>query len=140
MIGDEEPKVIGTTLGHYRVLAKLGEGGMGEVYAAEDTKLQRRVALKMLPPEMAADPERLQRFQREARAIAALNHPNIVTHLQRRGGGRRPVPDDGAGRREDAGRDHPAGRPVARGSAPSWPCRWSTPWPPRTSTGSSTGT
>ena len=71
--------MIGTTLGHYRVLEKLGEGGMGEVYAAEDAKLQRRVALKLLPPELAADPERLQRFQREARAIAALNHPNVVT-------------------------------------------------------------
>jgi Tol biopolymer transport system component len=71
--------MIGTTLGHYRVLEKLGAGGMGEVYAAEDTKLQRRVALKLLPSDMAADPERLQRFQREARAVAALNHPNVVT-------------------------------------------------------------
>jgi Tol biopolymer transport system component len=71
--------VIGQTLGHYRVVGKLGAGGMGEVYAAEDTKLQRRVALKVLPPEMATDPERLQRFQREARAIAALSHPNVVT-------------------------------------------------------------
>ena len=71
--------MIGTTLAHYRVIGRLGAGGMGEVYAAEDTTLQRRVALKLLPPGMAADPEHLQRFQREARAIAALNHPNVVT-------------------------------------------------------------
>jgi Tol biopolymer transport system component len=71
--------MVGTTLLHYRITGRLGSGGMGEVYAAEDTKLQRRVALKLLPPDMAADPERLQRFQREARAVAALNHPNIVT-------------------------------------------------------------
>ncbi len=71
--------MIGSTLHHYRIVGLLGAGGMGEVYAAEDTKLRRRVALKLLPPEMAADPDRLQRFQLEARAIAALNHPNVVT-------------------------------------------------------------
>jgi Tol biopolymer transport system component len=71
--------MIGTRLQHYRIVRKLGSGGMGEVYAAEDEKLQRQVALKLLPPDMAADPERLQRFQREARAVAALNHPNVVT-------------------------------------------------------------
>ena len=71
--------MAGSMLGHYRVVSRLGAGGMGEVFAAEDTKLGRRVALKLLRPEMADDPERLQRFQREARAVAALNHPNIVT-------------------------------------------------------------
>lgn len=71
--------MTGTTLLHYRIVGRLGKGGMGEVYAAEDTTLQRRVALKLLPPDVATDPERLQRFQREARAIAALNHPNVVT-------------------------------------------------------------
>jgi serine/threonine protein kinase len=64
---------------HYRLVEKIGEGGMGEVYVAEDTKLGRRVALKVLPKEMAADAERRARFEREAQAVAALSHPNIVT-------------------------------------------------------------
>ncbi len=71
--------MIGTTLQHYRIVREIGRGGMGEVYAAEDSRLNRLVALKVLPRELSADPERLQRFQREARALAALNHPGIVT-------------------------------------------------------------
>jgi len=70
--------VIGRTLGHYRIAGRLGKGGMGEVYLAEDTKLNRRVALKVLRAEVAGDPERRRRFEREAQAVAALNHPNIV--------------------------------------------------------------
>ncbi len=72
--------MIGRRLGHYRVLEELGHGGMGNVYVAEDTTLERRVALKVLRPEVADSPDRRARFQREARAAAALNHPNIV-HL-----------------------------------------------------------
>lgn len=67
------------TLGHYRILQKLGEGGMGVVFLAMDTRLQRNVALKLLPPAMAREPERLRRFEREAKTVAALNHPNVVT-------------------------------------------------------------
>jgi Tol biopolymer transport system component len=71
--------MIGTTLAHYRITAALGAGGMGEVWRAEDTKLGREVALKVLPQEFAADPDRMARFEREAKVLASLNHPNIAT-------------------------------------------------------------
>src|SRR5882762_4977238 len=67
-----------TTLSHYRIVSKIGEGGMGEVYLAEDSRLHRKVALKFLPVEMAANQDRMRRFKQEATAAAALNHPNIA--------------------------------------------------------------
>ena len=69
----------GTRLGHYEIGRVLGAGGMGEVYAARDTKLGREVAIKVLPPRLSQIRDDLERFKREARAVAALNHPNIVT-------------------------------------------------------------
>ena len=70
--------MIGETWGHYRVLGLLGAGGMGEVYRAEDTTLDREVAVKVLPGEFTEDPERLARFEREAKLLATLNHPHIA--------------------------------------------------------------
>ena len=71
------PLQPGTTLGPYQVTAKIGEGGMGEVWRARDTKLDRDVALKVLPEAFTSDPDRLARFEREAKVLASLNHPNI---------------------------------------------------------------
>ncbi|MEE8325850.1 MAG: protein kinase, partial [candidate division NC10 bacterium] len=70
--------MIGTTLSHYKVLEKIGQGGMGEVYRAEDTNLDREVAIKVLPEQFTQDPQRLARFEREAKLLASLNHPNIA--------------------------------------------------------------
>jgi len=72
------PLSVGTRLGPYEILAPIGAGGMGEVYRARDTKLEREVAIKVLPAALAQDPERLARFEREAKVLASLNHPNIA--------------------------------------------------------------
>jgi len=73
------PNLTGRTLSHYRIVEKIGEGGMGAVYRADDTRLKRPVALKLLPPDRVSDPERKRRFVKEARAASALNHAHIVT-------------------------------------------------------------
>src|SRR5215475_8282621 len=83
IVADEDispaPQLIGRELAHYRIVSLLGRGGMGEVYLAEDKRLHRKVALKLLPAQFTNEAERVRRFDREARAISSLNHPNIVT-------------------------------------------------------------
>ena len=69
----------GASVSHYRILSMLGAGGMGEVYLAQDTKLDRKIALKILPADLAANQDRMRRFTQEAKSAATLNHPNIAT-------------------------------------------------------------
>ena len=96
--------MIGTTLSHYKVVEKLGEGGMGVVYKARDLRLDRLVALKVLPPGKMPDPDRMRRFVQEARAASALHHPGIVTVFDIDEAERRPLHRHGARRRPDARR------------------------------------
>ncbi len=93
----------GTSIGHYDVTSLLGEGGMGQVWQATDTQLNRQVALKILPDAFAADPDRLARFTREAQILASLNHPNIARHLRHRGSRGDAGARAGAGGRPDPG-------------------------------------
>lgn len=79
MSEEQSSSRTGTQLAHYRIISLLGAGGMGEVYLAEDPRLGRKIALKLLPNNFTGDADRVRRFQREARAASALNHPNIVT-------------------------------------------------------------
>jgi len=76
---EEHQSAVGKTIGHYKIISSIGVGGMGEVYLAQDTKLGRKVALKLLPAGFTQDTDRVRRFQQEARAASALNHPNIIT-------------------------------------------------------------
>jgi serine/threonine protein kinase len=79
LAAEQAPSLIGSSLNHYQILSRLGRGGMGEVYLATDTRLGRKVAVKLLPEEFTRDAERMRRFEQEARAASALNHPNIIT-------------------------------------------------------------
>src|SRR2546425_12158405 len=79
LLGEQVKLSPGQRMGHYQIVNLIGEGGMGEVYLAEDVLLGRKVALKLLPAEFTRDLPRARRFQQEARAASALNHPNIIT-------------------------------------------------------------
>ena len=130
----------GTKLGPYEILSPLGAGGMGEVYRARDSRLQRDVAIKVLPEVVARDAERLARFQREAQVLASLNHPNIaaIYGLEESGGdaGARPR----ARRRGDAGRADRGGAAARSTRRSRWRGRSRTRSRPRTRRASSTGT
>jgi serine/threonine protein kinase len=87
--------VLESHLGRYEIRSRIGEGGMGEVYLAQDTKLDRKVALKILPAEVAGDPNRMNRFVQEAKVASGLNHPNIITIYEIGEGGSSPTVREG---------------------------------------------
>ena len=125
------PLSSGQKLATYKIISALGAGGMGEVYRARDTRLGRDVALKVLPPDVASEPDRLERFDREARAIAALNHPHIVTiySTEEADGIRFLTMELVEGHAARPG-DPAGGMRDRRGSSRSR-CRWPMRWPPR---------
>ncbi|MGD1094013.1 MAG: protein kinase [Bryobacteraceae bacterium] len=100
----------GSKIGPYEILAPIGAGGMGEVYRAKDTKLDREVAIKVLPAALAQDPERLARFEREAKVLASLNHPNIAQIYGIEESSLRPGTGDGTRSWPDAPDSASAGR------------------------------
>jgi len=105
--------MVGTSISHYKILEKIGEGGMGEVYRATDTKLNRDVALKILPEQFASDSQRMGRFQREAEVLASLDHPNIgaIYGIEEAGATRSPLSATRTHRQQTS-----RTRPVARAS------------------------
>ena len=132
--------MIGKSLLHYEIEESIGKGGMGEVFRARDTKLGRDVALKVLPAELSGDPEREARFQREARALASLQHPNVASIYGFEEAEGDPLPGDGAGEGADLTRPH-QGRP-GRAWTRRCPSRGRSPraWRRPTRTASSTAT
>ena len=130
----------GTKLGPYEILAPIGAGGMGEVYRARDAKLGRDVAIKVLPERFAADPDSLARFEREAKAVAALSHPNILAIHDFGTARRRHVRRHGAARRRDVARGRLDGARCPSRRAVEIARRSRAAWRPRTRRASCTAT
>jgi serine/threonine protein kinase len=131
--------MIGQTISHYKIVNKLGEGGMGEVYLAEDTKLDRKVALKFLPADLRNDQEARQRLLREAKATSKLDHPNILTVYDVQLGQDRDFIVLAFVDGQDLAR-YVKGQHVSLGRRWIWRCRWQEGWTTRTRRASYTAT
>ena len=128
----------GTRLGYYEILGAIGAGGMGEVYRARDPRLDREVAIKVLPAAARdAIADALARFEREAMSVAKLSHPNILSIFEFARDGRHRLRRHGAGGRRDAARAARTAAPCRRGGPSRTRCRSPEAWPPRTRAASS---